>query len=186
MMKDQDTQYLFESYLTSLEEGRKKKYEDRQRKEVVDPNTGEKRKESYYEMMQRLKGKGAGPRSRATRTKKEKTSNKVKLANRKFKVADKSYEERLKPSQLSVVRFVEVKDETEAKEIVAFLQKTGFNKEEAISLLNGMIMDGYLDETFEGAKEGETVETNTNDAVAPTALMDTEYDEYQDDELEDY
>jgi len=54
-MKDRDNQFLFESYKKTLEEGRKKTYKDRERKTVVDPDTGEERKESYYEMMMRIK-----------------------------------------------------------------------------------------------------------------------------------
>ena len=38
-MKDKDTQFLFESYEKSLTEGRKKQYEDRVRKTVIDPDT---------------------------------------------------------------------------------------------------------------------------------------------------
>ena len=71
-MKDRENQFLYESYIQSLEEGRKKAYKERERKTVVDPDTGEERKESYYEMMMRLKGKGSGVRSRATRQKKRK------------------------------------------------------------------------------------------------------------------
>ena len=56
-MKDKDSQNLFESYQEaySLEEGRKKQYAERERKTVIDPDTGEERKESYYEMMMRIK-----------------------------------------------------------------------------------------------------------------------------------
>ena len=80
-MKDRDNQFLFESYMHSLEEGRKKQFKERERKTVIDPTTGEERKESYYEMMMRLKGK-AGPRSKALRQRKEKKSDKVRLQNR--------------------------------------------------------------------------------------------------------
>ena len=45
-MKDKDTQFLYESYQESLTEGRKKQFEDRVRKVVADPETGEERKES--------------------------------------------------------------------------------------------------------------------------------------------
>ena len=55
-MKDKDSVYLFESYQNHLLEGRKKQFEDRVRKTLVDPETGEERKESYYEMMMRIKG----------------------------------------------------------------------------------------------------------------------------------
>ena len=182
-MKDQDTQYLFESYMQSLEEGRKKKYEDRQRKTVVGSD-GVERKESYYEMMMRLKGKGSGPRSRATRVRKEKKSDKVKLGNREFRVADKSYEERLKTAQRDVVRFVEADDKAKAKDILAFLVKMGMEAKEAETLLNGMIVDGYLDETFPGALPKEDAVETTSDYVDPTAMLDTEYDEGED--LEDY
>jgi len=194
-MKDRENQFLFESYMQSIEEGRKKQYKDRERKTVVDPDTGEERKESYYEMMMRLKGKGSGVRSRATRQRKEKTSNKVKLGNREFKVADKSYEERLNTAQRDVVRYVEADDSAKAKDIMEFLTKTGMDKKEAEVLLGGMIADGYLDEI--NIKGGEAVEPTTADYVDPTASMDTEYDEiddrpdddmseYQDDDLEDY
>ena len=194
-MKDRENQFLFESYIQSIEEGRKKQYKDRERKTVVDPDTGEERKESYYEMMMRLKGKGSGVRSRATRQRKEKTSNKVKLGNREFKVADKSYEERLNTAQRDVVRYVEADDSAKAKDIMEFLTKTGMDKKEAEVLLGGMIADGYLDEI--NIKGGEAVEPTTADYVDPTASMDTEYDEiddrpdddmseYQDDDLEDY
>jgi len=193
-MKDRENQFLFESYMQSIEEGRKKQYKDRERK-TVDPDTGEERKESYYEMMMRLKGKGSGVRSRATRQRKEKTSNKVKLGNREFKVADKSYEERLNTAQRDVVRYVEADDSAKAKDIMEFLTKTGMDKKEAEVLLGGMIADGYLDEI--NIKGGEAVEPTTADYVDPTASMDTEYDEiddrpdddmseYQDDDLEDY
>ena len=194
-MKDRENQFLFESYMQSIEEGRKKQYKDRERKTVVDPDTGEERKESYYEMMMRLKGKGSGVRSRATRQRKEKTSNKVKLGNREFKVADKSYEERLNTAQRDVVRYVEADDSAKAKDIMEFLTKTGMDKKEAEVLLGGMIADGYLDEI--NIKGSEAVEPTTADYVDPTASMDTEYDEiddrpdddmseYQDDDLEDY
>jgi hypothetical protein len=194
-MKDRENQFLFESYMQSIEEGRKKQYKDRERKTVVDPDTGEERKESYYEMMMRLKGKGSGVRSRATRQRKEKKSNKVKLGNREFKVADKSYEERLNTAQRDVVRYVEADDSAKAKDIMEFLTKTGMDKKEAEVLLGGMIADGYLDEI--NIKGGEAVEPTTADYVDPTASMDTEYDEiddrpdddmteYQDDDLEDY
>ena len=194
-MKDRENQFLFESYMQSIEEGRKKQYKDRERKTVVDPDTGEERKESYYEMMMRLKGKGSGVRSRATRQRKEKKSNKVKLGNREFKVADKSYEERLNTAQRDVVRYVEADDSAKAKDIMEFLTKTGMDKKEAEVLLGEMIADGYLDEI--NIKGGEAVEPTTADYVDPTASMDTEYDEindrpdddmseYQDDDLEDY
>jgi|DEB0MinimDraft_10_1074344.scaffolds.fasta_scaffold07067_4 hypothetical protein len=194
-MKDRENQFLFESYMQSIEEGRKKQYKDRERKTVVDPDTGEERKESYYEMMMRLKGKGSGVRSRATRQRKEKKSNKVKLGNREFKVADKSYEERLNTAQRDVVRYVEADDSAKAKDIMEFLTKTGMDKKEAEVLLGGMIADGYLDEI--NIKGSEAVEPTTADYVDPTASMDTEYDEiddrpdddmseYQDDDLEDY
>ena len=194
-MKDRENQFLFESYMQSIEEGRKKQYKDRERKTVVDPDTGEERKESYYEMMMRLKGKGSGVRSRATRQRKEKKSNKVKLGNREFKVADKSYEERLNTAQRDVIRYVEADDSAKAKDIMDFLTKTGMDKKEAEVLLGGMIADGYLDEI--NIKGGEAVEPTTADYVDPTASMDTEYDEiddrpdddmseYQDDDLEDY
>ena len=89
-MKDKDTQFLYESYQQSLTEGRKKQFEDRVRKVVVDPETGEERKESYYEMMMRIKGirGGGGARSRSTRFKKPVAKEKVALGKRKFKVAD--------------------------------------------------------------------------------------------------
>ena len=45
-MKDKDTQFLYESYQKTIEEGRKKQFTDRVRKTVVDPDTGEERKES--------------------------------------------------------------------------------------------------------------------------------------------
>ena len=194
-MKDRENQFIFESYMQSIEEGRKKQYKDRERKTVVDPDTGEERKESYYEMMMRLKGKGSGVRSRATRQRKEKKSNKVKLGNREFKVADKSYEERLNTAQRDVVRYVEADDSAKAKDIMDFLTKTGMDKKEAEVLLGGMIADGYVDEI--NIKGGEAVEPTTADYVDPTASMDTEYDEiddrpdddmseYQDDDLEDY
>lgn len=194
-MKDRENQFLYESYIQSLEEGRKKAYKERERKTVIDPDTGEERKESYYEMMMRLKGKGAGVRSRATRQRKEKTSNKVKLGKREFKVADKSYEERLNTAQRDVVRFIEADDSAKAKDILEFLIKTGMDKKEAEVLLSGMITDGYLDEI--NISGGEAVEPTTADYVEPTASIDTEYDEiddrpddeiseYQDDELEDY
>jgi len=145
-MKDRDNQFLFESYMHALEEGRKKKYADRVRQEITDPVTGEKRMESYYEMRQRMLGKGAGPRSRETRQRKEKTSNKVKLGKREFKVADKSYEERLNSVQKDIVRFIEADDSAKASDILSFLVKTGLDKKEAETVLGGMITDGYLDE----------------------------------------
>ena len=68
-MKDKDSNYLFESYLNLQLEGRKKQFEDRVRKTLVDPDTGEERKESYYEMMMRVKGirGGSGARNMVTR-----------------------------------------------------------------------------------------------------------------------
>jgi len=181
-MKDKDTQLLFESYLRSLEEGRKKMFKDRERKTVIDPDTGEERKESYYEMMMRLKGKGSGVRSRATRQRKEKTSNKVKLGKREFKVADKAYEERLNTSQKDIVRFIEADDTAKASDILNFLKKTGLDAKEAEVLLSGMITDGYLDEIFTGAQETVSGEDKAVD-IEPTAMLDTEYDEG--DDLED-
>jgi len=184
-MKDRDNQFLFESYKKTLEEGRKKTYKDRERKTVIDPDTGEERKESYYEMMMRMKGKGAGVRSRATRQRKEKTSNKVKLGKREFKVADKSYQERLNTAQRDVVRFIEADDSAKASDILGFLTKTGMDPKEAEVLLSGMVTDGYLDEIF-GDVETTSAESEKAVDIEPTAMMDTEYDEYQDDELEDY
>ena len=187
-MKDRENQFLFESYMQSIEEGRKKQFKDRERKTVVDPNTGEERKESYYEMMMRLKGKGSGPRSRALRQNKEKTSTKVNLGNRKFKVSDKAYEERLNTVQRDVVRYAEASDETKASELLSFIKKsTGMDPKEAEILLGGMITDGYLDEVFSGSQsEPRTVERQTDQFAPPTAMLDTDYDEYQDDDLEDY
>ncbi len=148
-MKDRDTQYLFESYLTSLEEGRKKKYEDRARKTVIDPSTGEERPESYYEMMMRLKGNSVGARSRATRARSGKVSTKVKLGDRKFKVADVAYETKLSSDQRDIVRFVEVENNTKASDILKMLTKnTDITPDDAKKLLGDMITSGYLDEVF--------------------------------------
>ena len=78
-MKDKDTQFLYESYQKTIEEGRKKQFTDRVRKTLVDPDTGEERKESYYEMMMRVKGirGGGGARSRVTRFQKPLSNTKV-------------------------------------------------------------------------------------------------------------
>ena len=134
-MKDKDTQFLYESYQKSLIEGRKKQFTDRVRKTLVDPDTGEERKESYYEMMMRVKGirGGGGVRSRATRFKKAQPNTKVNLKGRKFKVADKAYEIPLKGLQKNVVSFVEIRPST-AKEILDFLSKIE-DKEEAEKVL---------------------------------------------------
>jgi hypothetical protein len=165
-MKDRDTQYLFESYLTSLEEGRKKKYEDRARKTVIDPSTGEERPESYYEMMMRLKGNSVGARSRATRARSGKVSTKVKLGDRKFKVADLAYETRLKGEQRDVIRFVEVSNNTKASDILKMLTKnTDILPEDAKKLLGDMITLGYLDEVFDDA-----VDMQSDDDIKPETL----------------
>lgn len=181
-MKDKDTQFLFESYLKSLEEGRKKTFKDRERKTVIDPDTGEERKESYYEMMMRLKGKGTGARTRALRQQKEKTSSKVKLGKREFKVADKAYEERLNTGQKDIIRFIEADDTAKASDILKFLKKTGMDAKEAEVLLGGMITDGFLDEVFGDTQETVSDEDKAVD-IQPTAMLDTEYDEG--DDLED-
>ena len=43
-MKDRENQFLYESYIQSLEEGRKKASKERERNTVSDPDTGEERK----------------------------------------------------------------------------------------------------------------------------------------------
>ena len=43
-MNDKDSSYLFESYQNHLLEGRKKQFEDRVRKTLVDPETGGRKK----------------------------------------------------------------------------------------------------------------------------------------------
>lgn len=55
-----DSELIYESYLMSIQalneaRGRKKVYTDRVKQIITDPETGEQRLESYYEMMQRLK-----------------------------------------------------------------------------------------------------------------------------------
>lgn len=184
-MKDRDNQFLFESYMHSLEEGRKKQFKERERKTVIDPTTGEERKESYYEMMMRLKGK-AGPRSKALKQRKEKKSEKVRLQNREFQVSDKAYQERLNTVQRDIVRFIEADDTAKSKDIMEFLVKTGMDSKEAEVVLSGMITDGFLDEVNISDND-DAAERRTNQVVPPTAMVDTEYDEYGNEtDLEDY
>lgn len=182
-MKDRDNQFLFESYMHSLEEGRKKQYKERERKTVIDPTTGEERKESYYEMMMRLKGK-AGPRSKALRQRKEKKSQKIQLAGRTFKPGDRAYEVPLKGIQKNIINFVESTPGT-GKEIINFAAEY-IDKDMAKKVVEDMILSGLLDEVF---PEGEGPEPEQEKAVdmEPTAMVDTEYDEYGDEtDLEDY
>jgi hypothetical protein len=182
-MKDQDTQFLYESYQKTIIEGRKKQFTDRVRKTLVDPDTGEERKESYYEMMMRVKGirGGGGARSRATRFKKAQSNTKVNLKGRKFKVADKAYEIPLKGLQKNVVSFVEIRPST-AKEILDFLSKIE-DKKEAEKVLKNMILDGFLDEVF---KDDEAPEPE----VDPDKLGEIEafqdFTSSENDNLEDY
>jgi len=182
-MKDRDNQFLFESYMHSLEEGRKKQFKERERKTVIDPTTGEERKESYYEMMMRLKGK-AGPRSKALRQRKEKKSQKVQLSGRTFKPGDKAYEVPLKGIQKNIINFVETTPGT-GKEIINFAAEY-IDKDMAKKVVEDMVLSGLLDEVF---PEGEGPEPEQEKAVdiEPTAMVDTEYDEYGDEtDLEDY
>lgn len=147
-MKDKDSEYLFESYQNHLIEGRKKQFAERVRKTLVDPDTGEERKESYYEMMMRIKGirGGGGARSRATRFKKPVSKDKVALGSRRFKVADLAYETPLKGLQKDIVSFVEIRTSS-AKEILDFAKKIE-DKKEAERILKDMILLGLLDEVF--------------------------------------
>jgi hypothetical protein len=170
--------------MQSLEEGRKKKFVDRERKTVVDPDTGEERKESYYEMMMRLKGKGSGIRSRATRQHKEKKSEKVKLTGRTFKPSEKAYETRLKGIQNNIINFVETTPAS-GKDIINFAAEY-IDKDLAKKVVEDMVVSGLLDEVFpEG--EGPSPEQEKAVDIEPTAMIDTEYDEFGDEtELEDY
>jgi len=183
-MKDKDTVFLLESYQHSLTEGRKKQFEDRVRKTVIDPDTGEERKESYYEMMMRIKGirGGGGARSRATRFKKAVSKDKVALGKRKFKVADKAYETPLKGLQKNVVSFVEIRPST-AKEILDFLSKIE-DKKEAERVLKDMILDGFLDEVFKD-EEAPEPEVDPDKLGEIEAFHDPAGPEAVDD-LEDY
>tara|TARA_R110000765_G_scaffold398747_2_gene493205 strand:+ start:339 stop:887 length:549 start_codon:yes stop_codon:yes gene_type:complete len=182
-MKDKDTQFLYESYQKSLIEGRKKQFTDRVRKTLVDPDTGEERKESYYEMMMRVKGirGGGGVRSRATRFKKAQPNTKVNLKGRKFKVADKAYEIPLKGLQKNVVSFVEIRPST-AKEILDFLSKIE-DKEEAEKVLKAMILDGFLDEVFKD-EEAPEPEVDPDKLGEIEAFQD--FTSSESDNLEDY
>jgi len=181
-MKDRDSQFLFESYLQSIEEGRKKKFGERVRKTIKDPETGAERTESYYEMMMRLKGKGSGPRSRSTRARKEKTSTKVKLTGRTFKPAEKAYETPLKGVQKDIIRYVESQPAT-GKDIIEFAAEY-IDKEMAKKVIEDMVISGLLDEVFETGDDA--LEPNNDVAVdiEPTAMVDTEYD--SEDDFEDY
>lgn len=183
-MKDRDNQFLFESYMHSLEEGRKKQFKERERKTVIDPDTGEERRESYYEMMMRLKGKGSGVRSRATRQRKEKTSTKVKLSGRTFKPGDKAYEVPLKGVQKDIINFVESTPGT-AKDIIQFASEY-IDKDMAKKVVEDMVTSGLLDEVFPESESPEPEQQKAVD-IEPTAMVDTEYDEYGDEtDLEDY
>lgn len=182
-MKDRDSQFLFESYLQSIEEGRKKKYGERVRKTIKDPETGEERTESYYEMMMRLKGKGSGPRSRATRVRKEKTSKKVKLSGRTFKPADKAYETPLKGVQKDIIRYVESEPAT-GKDIIKFATEY-IDKEMATKVVEDMVISGLLDEVFENGEDALDANKDTAVDIEPTAMLDTEYGDPEDD-FEDY
>tara|TARA_R100001163_G_scaffold728_6_gene1122 strand:+ start:22063 stop:22608 length:546 start_codon:yes stop_codon:yes gene_type:complete len=181
-MKDKDTQFLFESYEKSLTEGRKKQFEDRVRKTVIDPDTGEERKESYYEMMMRIKGirGGAGARSRDTRYKKA-SQGKVALGKRKFKVADKAYETPLKGLQKDIISFVEVTPTT-AKEIIDFGSKI-FDKDEVENIVKDMIINGLLDEVF-GEEEPQMDEVDPDKLGEIEAFQDFTAETETD--LEDY
>lgn len=181
-MKDRDNQFLFESYIQSLEEGRKKKYGERVRKEITDPNTGEKRTESYYEMMMRLKGKGEGPRSRENRARKEKTSQKVKLTGRTFKPGENAYNVPLKGVQKDIIRYVETEPAT-SKEIIAFASEY-IDKDMAKKVVEDMVVSGLLDEYFESDGDSTDYTEGPVDSIEPTAMLDTEYG--VEDDFEDY
>ena len=184
-MKDKDTQFLYESYQQSLTEGRKKQFEDRVRKVVVDPETGEERKESYYEMMMRIKGirGGGGARSRSTRFKKPVAKEKVALGKRKFKVADAAYETPLKGLQKDIVGFVEVRPTT-AKEILDFATKIEDQKE-AEKILKDMILLGLLDEVF-GEEEAPLDDVDPDKLGEIEAYQDFTATDKESEELEDY
>lgn len=183
-MKDKDTQFLYESYQKTIEEGRKKQFTDRVRKTVVDPDTGEERKESYYEMMMRVKGirGGGGARSRVTRFQKPLSNTKVNLKGRKFRVADKAYETPLKGLQKNIVSFVEIRPST-AVEILDFLSKIE-DKKEAEKVLKNMILDGFLDEVF---KDDEAPEPEVDpDKLGEIEAFHDPSGPEADDDLEDY
>ena len=183
-MKDKDTQFLYESYQKSLIEGRKKQFTDRVRKTLVDPDTGEERKESYYEMMMRVKGirGGGGARSRATRFKKPISNTKVSLKNRRFNVADLAYETPLKGLQKDIVSFVEIRT-SNAKEILDFASKIE-DKKEAERVLKDMILLGLLDEVFKD-EEAPEPEVDPDKLGEIEAFHDPAGPEAVDD-LEDY
>ena len=183
-MKDKDSEYLFESYQNHLIEGRKKQFAERVRKTLVDPDTGEERKESYYEMMKRVKGirGGGGARSRATRFKKPVSKDKVALGNRRFKVADQSYETPLKGLQKDIVSFVEIRTSS-AKEILDFASKIE-DKKEAERVLKDMILLGLLDEVFKD-EEAPEPEVDPDKLGEIEAFHDPAGPEAEDD-LEDF
>jgi hypothetical protein len=183
-MKDKDTVFLLESYQHSLTEGRKKQFEDRVRKTVIDPDTGEERKESYYEMMMRIKGirGGGGARSRATRFKKA-SQGKVALGQRKFQVADKAYETPLRGLQKDIVGFVEVRPTT-AKEIMDFASKIE-DKGEVEKILKDMILVGLLDEVF-GEDEPEMDDVDPDKLGEIEAFQDFSAEDKTEPDLEDY
>jgi hypothetical protein len=60
------------------------------------------------------------------------------------------------------------------------------DSKEAEVVLSGMITDGFLDEVNISDND-DAAERRTNQVVPPTAMVDTEYDEYGDEtDLEDY
>lgn len=188
-MKDKDSQNLFESYQKaySLEEGRKKQYAERERKTVIDPDTGEERKESYYEMMMRIKGirGGAGARSRATRYKKAK-QGKVKIKGRKFKPGDKAYEVPLKGVQKDIINYVENSAE-DANDIINFASEY-VDKSLAKKVVEDMIMQGLLDEVFgdeETQPEVDPDKMGDMEGLEMYDRQDAEASEFEDDH-EDY
>jgi|TARA_R110002110_G_scaffold132966_1_gene315028 hypothetical protein len=183
-MNDKDSSYLFESYQNHLLEGRKKQFTDRVRKTLVDPDTGEERKESYYEMMMRVKGirGGGGARSRTTRFQKPLPNTKVSLKNRRFNVADQAYQVPLKGLQKDIVSFVEIRTSS-AKEILDFASKIEDQKE-AERVLKDMILLGLLDEVFKN-EEAPEPEVDPDKLGEIEAFHDPAGPEAVDD-LEDY
>tara|TARA_A100001201_G_scaffold141270_2_gene136272 strand:+ start:524 stop:1081 length:558 start_codon:yes stop_codon:yes gene_type:complete len=185
-MKDKDNQFLFESYRETVEEGRKKKYAERERKTVIDPDTGEERKESYYEMMMRIKGirGGAGARSRATRYKKA-SQGKVKLKGRKFKPAEKAYDTLLKGVEKDIIRYVENSPE-DANDIINFASEY-VDKAFAKKVVEQMILNGILDEVFEGEQPEPDVDPDKLGELEGHIEYDKDDPEVEvADELEDY
>jgi hemerythrin-like domain-containing protein len=167
-MKDKDNQFLFESYRETVEEGRKKKYTERERKTVIDPDTGEERKESYYEMMMRIKGirGGAGARSRATRYK-------------------KASQGKLKGVEKDIIRYVENSPE-DANDIINFASEY-VDKAFAKKVVEQMILNGILDEVFEGEQPEPDVDPDKLGELEGHIEYDKDDPEVEvADELEDY